>query len=182
MKPRMAIALLLATAIGVTLSHLEVQATDHGFLLDVDGRPVDVQGWWSDTLNGLQRDCARVQRVPVQDAQLTPALRALQEESPPASLTARITGAWMTGTVTGTWLLVQAEFDELLPAVVLMQSRDGGWTVVPQGVWSGQTHPWRAGPLIRSYLQGRVPNAPSALLHCFEPQAIHHTPPDAGPL
>ncbi|WP_146182797.1 hypothetical protein [Limnohabitans sp. Jir72] len=177
MKPRMAIALLLATAIGVTLSHLQVQATDHGFLLDVDGRPVDVQGWWSDTLNGLQRDCARVQRLPTQDAQLAPALHALQAESPPASRTARITAAW----VAGPWLLVQAEFDELLPAVVLLQSHDGTWTVVPQGVWSGQTHPWRAGPLIRSYLQGRVPNAPATLLSCFEPQAIGHAPADAGP-
>lgn len=177
MKPRMVIVLLLATAIGVTLSHLQVQATDHGFLLDVDGRPVDVQGWWSDTVNGLQRDCTRVQHLPAQDAQLGPALRALQEESPPASRTARITGAWMASP----WLLVQAEFDELLPAVVLLQLRGGAWTVVPQGVWSGQTHPWRAGPLIRAYLQSRVPGAPATLLSCFEPQAVGRRPPDTGP-
>lgn len=180
MKPRIAIALLVGTVIGVTLSHLQVQATDHGFLLDVDGRPVDVLGWWSDAVNSLKRDCAQVQNLPTQNAQLAAALRTLQEESPPASRTARITGAWMTGSLADTWLLVQAEFDELLPAVVLMQLRNGVWTVVQQGVWSGQTHPWRAGPLIRAYLQGRVPNAPATLLSCFEPRTIRHAPPDAG--
>jgi len=167
MKPRLAIALLLATVIGITLSHLQVKKLDHGFLLEVDGRPVDVQGRWAEAVNDWRRDCASVDTWPAQDARLAGALRALQAESPPASHSARIVAAWGSGP----WLLIQAEFDELLPAVVLMKLHGDDWRVVPRGVWSGQTHPWRPGPLIRSYLQQQVPLAPAALLACFEPPA-----------
>lgn len=178
MKPRMAMALLLATLIGVTLSHLQVQKVDHGFLLEVDGRPVDVQGWWADAVNGWRRDCSRVERWPAQDPRLAGALQALRADSPPASHSARIVNAW----VSGPWMLLQVGFDELMPAVVLLKQHGADWNLVPRGVWSGQTHPWRPGPLIRTYLQQQVPLAPAALLACFEPQtASPHASPNRMP-
>ncbi|WP_090137901.1 hypothetical protein [Limnohabitans sp. DM1] len=165
MKPRVAIAALLVTAVWVTLSHFEWQKFDNGHLLVVDGRPLDVQGWLSDRLNRLRRDCARVTRLQPQDERLTSALVVLKAYSPPASHTARVSAAWATDQ----WLLVEAAFDDLLPAVVLMTRVDTRWAIAPQGIWSGQTHPWMAAPLIRDYLERQMPAAPGHLLACFDP-------------
>jgi hypothetical protein len=77
--------------------------------------------------------------------------------------------AWRSGP----WLLVEAQFDTLLPSIVLIRDVAGQLQIEPQGIWSGETHPWRAAPLIRNYLAQKVPTAPTALLACFEPQLVH---------
>ena len=165
MKPRAAIAALVATAAWVTLSHFDWEKSDNGVLLLVDGRAVDAQGWLSDRFNRMQRDCREVSQLPPQDERLLAATLALKTHSPPDSETVRITAAWTAGS----WMIVEAAFDTLLPAVVLLKQVDSQWTIATQGIWSGQTHPWQAAPLIRSYLAGRVPDAPRPLLACFEP-------------
>jgi hypothetical protein len=172
MTPRVALAALALTLIGVTLSHVQWTQADNGHLLVVDGRPVDVQGWLHNLLNLVRRDCTTVLALPVGDALLHAPLQVLQEHSPPASRSARVAGAWASGG----WLLLEVEFDALLPAVVLMQKTGTDWTVVPQGVWSGQTHPWQAAPLIRAYLSRQVTTAPAPLLACFDPQSTSLNP------
>ena len=173
MKPRVAVAALMVTALCVTLSHFEWQQSDNGHLLVVDGRPVDAQGWLSDQVNRMRRDCSQVTRLQVQDERLAAAMWALKTYSPPASQTARISAAWTTDQ----WLLVEAAFDDLLPAVVLMTRVDTRWAIAPQGIWSGQTHPWMAAPLIRDYLARQVPAAPGHLLACFDPTEPTMSPP-----
>lgn len=167
--------MLIATSIGVTLSHLDWVKVDHGHLLVVDGRPLDVQGWLANQINLLRRDCTAVQVLPPQDANLALALRGVKEFSPPASRTARASAAWASGH----WMLIDVAFDDLLPAVVLMQKDGPDWRIAPKGIWSGQTHPWLADPLIRDYLARQVPAAPAPLLACFDSQAV---PPRSSPL
>jgi hypothetical protein len=169
MKRHVALIALTLTALGVGLSHLQWLPTDNGHLLAIDGRAVDVQGWVADTHNRLRRDCAAVQTLNVQDPLHAQALAAVRDYSPPASKSARLQAAWRAGP----WLLVEAQFDALLPSVVLLRDVAGRVQIEPQGIWSGQTHPWRAAPLIRHYLTQQVPTAPPALLACFEPQLVH---------
>ena len=167
MKRHVALPVLAITAVLVGLSHVQWLPTDNGHLLAIDGRAVDVHGWLADTANRLQRDCTSVQALNEQDA--AHALGAVRAYSPPASNSARLKAAWRSGP----WLLVEAQFDTLLPSVVLMRDVAGQLQIEPQGIWSGQTHPWRAAPLIRHYLAQKVPTAPNALLACFEPQLVH---------
>ena len=169
MKRHVALIALALTALGVGLSHLQWLPTDNGHLLAIDGRAVDVQGWVADTHNRLRRDCAAVQTLNVQDPLHAQALAAVRDYSPPASKSARLQAAWRAGP----WLLVEAQFDALLPSVVLLRDVAGRVQIEPQGIWSGQTDPWRTAPLIRAYLSQQVPTAPPALLACFEPQLVH---------
>jgi hypothetical protein len=169
MKPHVALPVLAITAVLVGLSHVQWLPTDNGHLLAIDGRAVDAQGWLADTANRLRHDCSSVQALNQQDALYGQALSAVQAYSPPASRSARLQAAWRAGP----WLLVEAQFETLLPSVVLMRDVAGQLQIEPQGIWSGQTHPWRAAPLIRSYLAQQVPSAPPALLACFEPQLVH---------
>ena len=71
----------------------------------------------------------------------------------------------------GEWTLAEVEFDELLPAVVTLQTRDNETRIVPLGIWSGLTKPWMASPLIRTYLKTQVPEIPKELLNCFAPRS-----------
>lgn len=176
MTPRVARTALAATLIGVTLSHLEWSQADNGHLLVVDGRPIDVQGGMNSLLNRVRRDCTTVQALPASDALLQAPLQVLREHSPPASRSARVAGAWASGD----WMLFEVEFDALLPAVVLMHKTGTDWAVTPQGVWSGQTQPWLAGPLIRAYLSHQVGSAPAPLLACFDPQSTSLNPQQGG--
>lgn len=169
MKRHVALPLLTLTAALVGLSHLQWVPTDNGHLLAVDGRPVDVHGWLADTHNRLRRDCVQVQALNEQNTLHAQALAAVQAYSPPASRTARLQAAWQSDA----WVLVEVQFDSLLPSVVLLRNVAGQLQIEPHGIWSGQTHPWRAGPLIRAYLAKQVPSAPAALLACFEPQLRH---------
>lgn len=177
MTPRVALAALALTLIGVALSHVQWTPADNGHLLVVDGRPVDVQGWLNNLLNRVRRDCTTVRALQTGDAQLHAPLQVLREHSPPASRSARLAGAWASGD----WMLLEVEFDALLPAVVLMHKTGTDWTVAPQGVWSGQTQPWLAAPMIRAYLSRQVASAPAALLACFDPQSDSLNPQQGGP-
>ncbi|MGV0960349.1 MAG: hypothetical protein ACOYB1_10975 [Limnohabitans sp.] len=169
MKRHVALSVLALTALWVGLSHLQWMPTDNGHLLAIDGRAVDAQGWLADTVNRLQRDCTSVHALNEQDVLFGQALAAVQAYSPPASRSARLQAAWRAGP----WLLVEAQFETLLSSVVLLRDVAGQVQIEPLGIWSGQTHPWRAAPLIRAYLARQVPTAPPALLACFEPQLVH---------
>jgi len=166
MKPHVALTALMATLIAVTLSHLEWVQADDGHLLMVDGRPLDAEGWLRNHVNNLRRNCKDVQVLQADDQRLPLALQALKNFSPPASLSARVAAA----SARSDWMLLEVEFDDLQPAVVLMQKNGAAWLVEQRGIWSGQTHPWLAATHIRAYLARQVASAPADLLACFDPK------------
>ncbi len=166
MKRRTALAVLIATAVLVPLSHLELRSADDSWLLWVDGRPVDAAGALSDRWLAWTRDCRRVRHLPPSSTEHARALEALRQYSPPDSHSARIAG--LIGD--GSWLLAQARFEGLENAVVLLRPSPAGWTIAEGGVWSGHTHPHRPGPFVRRYLRARVPDAPRALTDCLDVQ------------
>ena len=67
------------------------------------------------------------------------------------------------------WTLVEVEFKDLLPAVVLIQTTNSQPLIVPHALWSGYTQPWTAAPYIRNYIEQQVPHMPVALTRCFDP-------------
>ena len=166
MKPHVALTALMATLIAVTMSHLEWVQADGGHLLMVDGRPLDAEGWLRNQLNSLRRKCTDVQVLQAADHRIPLALRALKNFSPPASQSVRVAGA----SARSDWMLLEVEFDDLQPAVVLMQKNGADWVVAHRGIWSGQTHPWLAATHIRAYLARQVESAPADLLACFDPK------------
>lgn len=157
-------AVLLAMLVLLPLSHLEIEPVDDSWLLRVDGRPVDVAGALAQAYTRWRRDCRPVQAVPENEALHAEVLSTLRQHSPPDSHSAELTAL----TRSGPWLLAQVRFGALQEAVVLLVRTEAGVQVAEGGVWSGPTHPHRPEPLIRRYLQKRVPSAPAQLLACWD--------------
>lgn len=159
------LGLLSLGLVAVLLSHVQLQRLDESLLLHVDGRPVDVLGAWDNLRTRALRRCTDVQRVSPDDAAAQAVLAALRGYSEPDSRSARLHRTWRSGD----WWLVEARFDALEPAAVLLRTQDERIRVVDTAVWSGPTEPWQPGPLMRQYLLARAPDAPAALLDCFDP-------------
>ncbi len=162
MKRQTALRVLAVLTVAVALSHLELERRDGRWLLRIDGRPVDLAGRWAEVRDRLLHDCRQVQALTPDDPRSALALQAVQAHSPPDSLSAVLAGLW----VQGDWMLASVQFANLHPALTLLRRGPQGWQLVPGGVWSGSTHPFRPGPFIRQYLQQRAPEAPADLLAC----------------
>ena len=167
MHPRVSIPLLALVICGVLLTHIHVVRTENGNLLSIDGREVDVLGEIKNHWVALNRNCKDVTVVNADKAAYRQAQDLIRAYSPPNSQSAKIASAWSSDR----WLLMEVEFDDLLPAVVTLKETNGEFTIVPHAVWSGYTHPWVAAPFIRDYLYRQAPDMPSALLTCFTPQS-----------
>lgn len=163
MKYRASVLVLAAMGVLLPLSHLEIQASDDSWLLLVDGRAVDVAGYWSDQYTALTRNCSQVQAVPSTDPLHAQALQAIRQDSPPDSLSAQLVQLMRQDH----WLLAQVRFRGLQDAVVFLNASGQGLTIPRNAVWSGATHPHRPEPIIRRYLQRSVPEAPADLTACF---------------
>ena len=165
MKSRAALTLLVFLLLAVPISHLQLQQVDQRWLLDVDGRLVDVAGQWSDSLNRLLRDCKSVREVSAQEVTHVQAAKIIGQYSPPDSQALRLSGLWQRGD----WLLAEVDFRRLAPAVVVLWHHQGAWQVQTAGVWSGLTHPHWPAFFIRQYLGRKIPQAPADLLACYDP-------------
>lgn len=164
MKKHVALALLGITLASVVASHVRWVQADNGHLLELSGQPVDALGAWTDWRNQVTRNCRNVLALHDDAQAVQTASEVIRAISPPDSATARLQGLWRSGD----WWLAETEFDQLLPAVVLLQQTPAGLQPVQGATWSGTTHPWRAAPLIRGYISRQAPQAPAALLACFE--------------
>ncbi len=165
MKRPAALTLLLACLVLVPLSHLELRAADDSWLLVVDGRPVDVRGQAAEHWNRWRRDCGRIEPLMAGDAVHAEVLQALRRYSPPDSHSAQLRQLLRSSD----WAMAEVHFGLLQSAVVLLHLGPGGWRVLPQGIWSGTTHPYRYAPFVRRYLQRQVPEAPAPLVQCLDP-------------
>jgi len=154
-------------ALAVAVSHVGWTTLDNGVLLNLDGRQLDVVGMAKDRLTKISRNCSSVSRLQSVDKEYQSAVRLIIEYSPPHSQSVQISSVWATGK----WTLAEAEFADLLPAVVLIDNSEVGPKIVGNAIWSGYTHPWKAAPFIRDYLSRQAPDVPVPLLACFDPQS-----------
>jgi hypothetical protein len=165
MKKHVALTLLVLTTLGVLKAHVDVERQDGGYFLSFQGKKHDVLGAFLNQTNAVLRQCRTVQVVDVNSAKAGKALGAIQNFSPPDSQDARLLGLQQQGP----WLLAEVEFSTLNPAVVLLTNTADSTRIVEGAIWSGTTAPWQSASLIRRYIQDRAPQAPPALMDCFDP-------------
>jgi hypothetical protein len=165
MKKHVALTLLVLTTLGVLKAHVDVERQDGGYFLSFQGKKHDVLGAFLNQTNAVLRQCRAVQVVDVNSAEAGKALGAIQNFSPPDSQDARLLGLQQQGP----WLLAEVEFSALNPAVVLLTNAADSTRIVEGAIWSGTTAPWHSATLIRRYIQDRAPQAPPALMDCFDP-------------
>jgi hypothetical protein len=166
-KKRFWLLVLILLGVALIFNHVRWVKQDDRLIFEVDGRKVDLMGIIKNQLTQITRDCRAVSRLEPDHPKHLNALGVIRDYSPPQSGSGQLISAWSSAD----WLLVEAEFTELLPAVVLLHNRQGQWQVVPHATWSGSVQPWKAAPLIRTYMTRQAPDVPSALLDCFEPQS-----------
>jgi len=165
---RISLLVLWVVLMAVIANHLSVKSTPNGPLLVIDEREIDLLGEMNIRWTAMITDCSPVSTLEPKDALYQQALKAVQDYSPPQSQKAHLVGVWQQDS----WLLVEAQFDELLPSVVPLKSTGGDLSIVPQAVWSGYTAPWKATPFIRQYINKQAPELPSALINCFKPTTL----------
>ena len=167
MKKRTSLAVLLLVTLAVAASHLGWVTRDNGTLMVLDGREIDVVGMANDQWTQWTRNCQGVARLQPADTRYQTAVALISAYSPPHSADLRNASVWAMDD----WLLAEAEFAALLPAVVSIHLAGGQAQIMSQAVWSGYTKPWKAAPFIREYLVRQAPEMPSALAACFDPQS-----------
>ena len=161
--------LMIIVVLGVALSHLGLRDDDNGTLLLIDNRPVDIKGEVNNIWVNLRRDCSSLIQLEPSDKQYYKVKNLIQSYSPPSSASAKL----FTIIEYRGWLLAEAEFDDLLPAVILIKSETPykDLQIIPNAIWSGFTKPWKSAPYIRGYISRQQPDVPQNLLDCFEPKS-----------
>lgn len=116
----------------------------------VDGREVDAIGVAQDKWVKLTQNCSRVRSVDAQTPELLTLLQLIRGYSPPASESAQ----FIRVAISGNWASVEVKFKskDLLPDVVLNDQTVQPPKIVPNAIWSGETHPWRPAPFVRQYI------------------------------
>jgi hypothetical protein len=164
--------MLLIVGLGVLLNHMSWREKDRGYVWVVDEQELDVLGIVHDKWSKLIRTCAHVTHIPPKSPQHLAIEKLIQDYSPPGSNSAQIRSLQSMGN----WALAEVEFDELLPAVVLLQHVKGEAHILSHAIWSGYTSPWEPAPFIRNYLSTQAPHAPIPLIECFDPKTRFLTP------
>jgi hypothetical protein len=168
MNKRTSVYVLLLVGLAVAASHIGWTTRDNGTLMVLDGREIDVAGIAADQWMHMTRNCNGVVRLKPADDNYQLAVKLISAYSPPHSTSVRLAGVWAKDQ----WLVAEAEFTDLLPAVVLIDATGVRARIVSNAVWSGYTKPWKAAPFIRDYLARQVPDLPLPLTRCFDPQSL----------
>jgi len=155
---------LWLSLVGVLFSHVGLQADENGHLLNLDGRAIDVMGEWGQLQTKLTRNCTHVHALNLDEPLSLSAIRAIQNYSPPDSLSAKLQSLIQEGE----WLLAEVQFESLLPTVIVLHQTGGQLELLDQSIWSGSTAPWKAAPRIRAYLHQTAPNVSDHLIECFD--------------
>jgi len=164
MKRHVALVALVVTAAVVIDLHIDWRRADNGVLLRVSEHDVDVWGQMRQAWTVFTRRCGRVQTLQAGDPVWDRAVTTIRDYSPPDSRSAQVVDLIRQDD----WLLAQVVSDRLMPAVAALKIDGPDITLVPRGVWSGNTAPWVAAPWVRDYLRRQVPQLPPALTDCLE--------------
>ena len=166
-KQKTQLILLIIVLTAVVVSHINWIKDDLGYLLTVDNRPIDLIGYLHNQVNMFTRNCESVVRLTPAQGKYQMAENLIRAHSPPDSNQAQLASVLSMNS----WLLVEVEFKNLLPAVVLIQNSNSAPSILAEGIWSGYTNPHKAAPFIRKYLSHQVETAPAQLINCFDPQS-----------
>lgn len=166
-KQKTQLILLSIALIAVVASHINWIQDDLGYLLTIDDRPIDLIGNLKNEVTRATRNCKNVERVLPTQPKYQIAQTLISDYSPPDSSQSQIASVWSKDS----WLVVEVEFKNLLPAVVLIQNSNSAPSILAEGIWSGYTNPHKSAPFIRDYLSHQVEAIPAQLINCFDPQS-----------
>jgi len=172
MKRHVALTLLIVTALGVLNAHVDLPRIDGRRFVTTQGQIYDPQGWMEDQINTITRRCESVQQVNPHHPDAQTVVSRISAFSPPDSHTARALNVLRTGP----WWLVEASFDTLSPAVVILYGEGAFMEIIEGAIWSGSTTPWRSAPQIRRYLLAAATALPRELVACFDPRSELYRP------
>ena len=164
MKRHVALVALVVTVVVVIDLHVDWRRADNGVLMRVGEQDVDVWGQMREAWTVLSRRCGRVQTLRAGDPVWERTQATIRDYSPPDSHSAQVVDLLRQDD----WLLAQVVSDRLMTAVAALKMDGSDITLVPRGVWSGNTAPWVAGPWVRDYLRRQVPTLPHTLTDCLE--------------
>jgi hypothetical protein len=159
--PRLPILSAVALAALGVLGALFVERVDDGFVISVGAYVVDPVGEAKLAYTRATRDCSSVQKADTQSllsalasSDLDPKLKAAQP-SPRA------------GWKQDGWLLVEADFENLEPALFLVKQRLNQFEVL--ATYSGTAAPFNDIQFIHQYLVTQRRDVPLPLVNCYEP-------------
>ncbi|MFM7697263.1 MAG: hypothetical protein ACKO69_07515 [Limnohabitans sp.] len=158
---------LAMVLVALLTSHINWIKDDLGYLLTIDGKPFDLIGNLKNKVTKATRNCESVVRVLPAQQKYQIAQNLINDYSPPDSRQSQIASVWSKDS----WLLVEVEFINLLPAVVLIQNANSAPSILAEGIWSGYTNPHKSAPFIRDYLSHQAKAIPAQLINCFDPQS-----------
>jgi len=164
-KTQLIVLSIALTAIAA--SHVNWIQDDLGYLLTIDDIPIDLIGNLKNEVTHATRNCESVVKVLPAQQKYQIAQTLISDYSPPDSSESHISSVWSKDS----WLMVEVEFKNLLPAVVLIQNANSAPSILAEGIWSGYTNPHKSAPFIRDYLSDQVEAVPAQLLNCFDPHS-----------
>ena len=172
MNKRVVASIVLIATTAILSTHLGLEVLDNRPLVTIDDVRVDLVGHMLDKFNTLTRDCAKTQVVLPQDTLHRQVRTFIEAYSAPASSDPNI----LKLRTQKNWILAEVEFAQLQTAVVLLDGATLNQADNQIWVWSGPTAPWLPGPFIREWLAKHVPDAPRALIDCFDARSGSYRP------
>jgi hypothetical protein len=151
-------AILILLIAGLALSYQQV---DDGFILSWGDHFIDPVGDVKDASNRLFRSCSEVSRVRQDSSTWNSISRQLSRAVDRNQITPRII---MTQ---GDWILTEADVPDAEPAIFLLLKSQTG--AVTKATYGGTAAPFNEAAAIRDFFVEEVPDAPDALIKCYEP-------------
>lgn len=149
------------------LSHFERH--EDSFIFVTKESVYDPLGVASDFYNRITRDCSTVSVVPSKSEDLNAIKNVLSHLKEPVATPAIPLSIMREGD----WFIVESDFEQLEPAIFLLNKHGSNFDVLTTAIWSGTPAPWKPGPEIRKYMKAKAPEAPTSLIRCFEPTLEH---------
>ena len=161
------ILIAVAAAAGYGLSHFEKY--EHSVIFVTSSAAYDPLGNVQNLYNRMSRNCSavvEVQRQSTEWLEIQSELSQMKEPYPTEANPLRVMRL-------GPWYMAESEFVDLEPALFLLSRNEGKLHIHMQGTWSGTAAPLTPGPIIREYMQSKIPTAPKELINCFDPTLGH---------
>jgi hypothetical protein len=152
---------VLLTLVALVLVYRCVEKVDDGYIISTGNSVFDPIGELKLAYTRATRDCSAVQKMGQAEMLAALAKSNLQIKSAEANPKPR------AGSKQGAWMLVETDFENLEPAVILLESTANTYKVA--SVYGGTAAPYNDVQVIHSHLSHQAREAPQQLINCYEP-------------
>lgn len=162
MRLRVAIVLAaLLTLVALLIVYRHVEKVDDGYIISIESSVFDPVGELKLAYTRASRNCHAVKKIG--EAEMFAALASSNLRVGSADATPRPRAGWMQDS----WILVETDFENLEPAVILLESTANTYKVA--ALYGGTAAPFNDVQVIHTHLSHQRPDAPKQLINCYEP-------------